>query len=263
MADNIQIRDAAGGTRQVATDEVTPGVHVQRTKTTFGVDGGATDVSTASPLPTADTPVKTAVDAVKTAVDTLRAQVSTPLTNTELRAAAVPVDTEFGPAAVPTDTDANNAQPTVDARQSVFNGTTWERRRGVQEAQLLAAAVRSATVVSPTVTNVNGRTLRLSLWITANAQSATMLFQFRTIPLGLGGAPHLTQFSIAAGLTGFFHIDIGPGLTQNLGGAQNNIVSSQGTAASINTTLGRTFAVALVAQGAGDFNASVVYSLGV
>lgn len=51
MADNLSV--AGGSSGPVATDEVA-GVHFQRVKVTWGVDGVATDVSTSNPLPISD-----------------------------------------------------------------------------------------------------------------------------------------------------------------------------------------------------------------
>jgi hypothetical protein len=48
MADNVAI--TAGSGTSIATDDIA-GVQYQRVKVTYGADGSATDVSTASPLP--------------------------------------------------------------------------------------------------------------------------------------------------------------------------------------------------------------------
>jgi hypothetical protein len=53
MADNTQLNAGAGGD-VIATDDI-GGVKFQRVKATFGVDGVATDVSSANPLPTKST----------------------------------------------------------------------------------------------------------------------------------------------------------------------------------------------------------------
>jgi hypothetical protein len=49
MADNVAITAGSGTT--IATDDVGGGVHVQRVKNTYGVDGTATDVSRTAPMP--------------------------------------------------------------------------------------------------------------------------------------------------------------------------------------------------------------------
>lgn len=126
MADNVSIKDASDATKPIATDEV-GGAHHQLMKVEFGVDGAATPVSSSNPLPVemesvplapgASTSEKqdailaglgdvyTALSAV---VSVLQATldvagsvsvtnfpatqpVSGPLTDTQLRAAAVPV----------------------------------------------------------------------------------------------------------------------------------------------------------------------------
>ena len=50
MADNVTVKDAAGTTVTIASDEVS-GAQIQRTKMTWGADGTASDVSAAAPLP--------------------------------------------------------------------------------------------------------------------------------------------------------------------------------------------------------------------
>ena len=50
MADNTSIKDAAGATVLIATDDVA-GVQVQRQKSAWGVDGAVVDTSASNPLP--------------------------------------------------------------------------------------------------------------------------------------------------------------------------------------------------------------------
>lgn len=56
--------------------------------------------------------------------------VSGPLTDTQLRATAVPVDTELPSAAALADGVANPTTPTVGAAGLVYNGSTWDRAEG-------------------------------------------------------------------------------------------------------------------------------------
>ena len=51
MADNTNIKDAAGATIPIATDDVGSGVQVQRIKPVHGVDGVGVDSSAANPFP--------------------------------------------------------------------------------------------------------------------------------------------------------------------------------------------------------------------
>lgn len=95
MADNINVTPGTGKT--VAADEV-GGVLYQRVKLAAGVDGAATDVSAAAPLPVEDAnsdALLAAAQAIETAVEgtlTVAGAVTTGgLTDTQLRASAVPV----------------------------------------------------------------------------------------------------------------------------------------------------------------------------
>jgi hypothetical protein len=83
MPDNISITGVASG-RTIATDDI-GGVHYQRTKTSIGADGSATDLAFGQGTMAASLPV--AIASNQTAVP-----VSGPATNTELRATPLPVD---------------------------------------------------------------------------------------------------------------------------------------------------------------------------
>jgi len=101
MADNISVTQGSGTT--MATDDVS-GVQYPRVKVSVGVDGAATDVSTSNPMPVeaASLPLPTGA-ATQTTLAALLAElelkadltqtqpVSGPLTDAQLRAAAVPV----------------------------------------------------------------------------------------------------------------------------------------------------------------------------
>ena len=102
MADNIAVTPGTGAT--IAADDI-GGVLVQRVKATWGVDGTATDVSAANPLPVAVGIVPVTGTFFQATQPVSLA--STPgLTDTQLRAAAVPVsgpltDTQIRAAALP------------------------------------------------------------------------------------------------------------------------------------------------------------------
>ena len=103
MADNIAVTPGTGVT--IAADDIA-GVLVQRVKPTWGVDGTATDVSTANPLPVA-VPGSVAVTGAFYQATQPVSLASTPgLTDTQLRATAVPVsgpvtDAQLRASAVP------------------------------------------------------------------------------------------------------------------------------------------------------------------
>ena len=119
MADNITVTPGTGTT--IATDDV-GGVHVQRVKATWGVDGTATDVSASNPLPVslASTPGLTDAQLRATPVP-----VSGPITDTQLRATAVPVS--------------------VSGTVTVSNPTA----AGLTDAQLRASAVPVSLATAP------------------------------------------------------------------------------------------------------------------
>ncbi len=84
MADNITVTPGTGAT--VATEDVA-GVQHQKVKVEFGADGAATMVSASNPLPV----VQTGTPALPTGAATAANQQNDALTNTQLRASAVPV----------------------------------------------------------------------------------------------------------------------------------------------------------------------------
>jgi hypothetical protein len=192
MADNTVLNTGTGGDT-ISTDDIA-GVKVQRVKVQHGADGSATDVSTASPLPVDQTnttvadggvlPAKgmqvggtdgsvfqvlstdnagrvnvnvngtvttsgpltdtqlraSAVPVSGPLTDTqLRASTvpvsgtvtaSGPLTDTQLRASAVPVDTELPAAAALADAASNPTVPATGAFGMLWNGATWDRAPG-------------------------------------------------------------------------------------------------------------------------------------
>lgn len=65
MADNIELAAGSGGST-LATDDIA-GVHYQRVKVTYGVDGSATDVSDTNPMPIDDAGGSITVDGTVTA----------------------------------------------------------------------------------------------------------------------------------------------------------------------------------------------------
>jgi hypothetical protein len=133
MADNVNVSEGSG--KVIRTDEV-GGVQVQVIKPAFGVDGAATLVSATDPLPVA---ISASVGVTGPLTDTqLRASAvpvsgtvtaSGPLTDTQLRATAVPVSD--GGATLSIDDGAGSitvdgnvtANPTVVAMTTVTNTT--------------------------------------------------------------------------------------------------------------------------------------------
>lgn len=77
MSDNIAVRNStASGAKSIATDDV-GGVQHQLIKIEYGVDGAATMVSAASPLPVTDLTAQGYVDGLEALVTTLNGYVDT------------------------------------------------------------------------------------------------------------------------------------------------------------------------------------------
>ena len=133
MADNFVTNPAAGGDTFAADDIA--GVKWQRVKLGQGVDGSATDVSSASPLP---------------------------------------VDTELPAAAALSDSTANPTAPMVGAAGMVYNGASFDRQRGNTEGTLLASAARTAFTQSAEQVNYNARGVNVWVYVTAKAASTTL-----------------------------------------------------------------------------------------
>jgi len=111
MADNFVVNAAAGG-NTFAADEIAAVKH-QRVKVQIGADGTATDVSTANPMPVNDAGGSLTVDGT--------VAVTGALTNTELRATAVPVsgpltDTQLRATAVPVSGTVTASGPLTDTQ---------------------------------------------------------------------------------------------------------------------------------------------------
>jgi hypothetical protein len=125
MADNIVI--SSGQT--TATDDV-GGVHVPRVKVQVGADGAAVDVR-----PPADSmPTDALVASGGLVYD--RASAAWKLASSASR-------------------DGETVANVAASAPLLFNGATADRQRGNTEGTLLALASRTATTVSPTITNYN------------------------------------------------------------------------------------------------------------
>lgn len=118
MADNVEL-DAGSGGATVAADDIA-GVHYQRVKINYGVDGSATDVSDTNPLPIDDAGGSLTVDGTVTAnlsatdnavLDDIAASLAGTLT-VDASGAAVPV------------TD-NGGSLTVDGTVAATQSGTW------------------------------------------------------------------------------------------------------------------------------------------
>jgi hypothetical protein len=169
MADNVAITPGTG--TSIATDDI-GGVQYQRVKVTFGADGTASDVSSGSPLPVSGTfwqttqpvsgtfwqatqPVSGTVSVSGSVAVTgtfwqstqpvsiaATVAVSGPLTDTQLRASAVPVSIASMPSTPVTGTFWQATQPvsgTVSVSGSVaVTGTFWQATQPVSIAATVA-----------------------------------------------------------------------------------------------------------------------------
>lgn len=131
----VQVSSAGGGGGGAVT--VADGADVAQ--------GATTDASSASTVVGLLKAIKAAITGPLT--------VTGPLTDTQLRAAAVPVDTELPAAAPLADTASNPTAPAVAAFGLLWNGTNWDRVPGdktngakVQSAQLPAALAASGAL---------------------------------------------------------------------------------------------------------------------
>jgi len=138
MADNVQVSTPAG-TVVVATDDVS-GVHYQIEKVAFGAADSATQVSAANPLPVVLTGTQAEVEIKNDSGNPVPVNGTVTITDgsgpvtvdgTVAVSGTVTVDSELPAAAALADGAANPTAPAVDARDSIFDGSTWNRRRGV------------------------------------------------------------------------------------------------------------------------------------
>ena len=128
MADNTLLNAGSGGDT-ISTDDLGGGVKVQRVKVQFGVDGSATDVAAAAPLP------------IQITDGTDNALVSA--------SGALSVDTELPAAAALSDSFANPTTAPVGAMGMVWNGTNWERFHSFNDTAILTSGL-NLTVLNAT-----------------------------------------------------------------------------------------------------------------
>jgi hypothetical protein len=87
------------------------------------------------------------------------------------------VDTELPAAAVLADGTANPTSPMVGANEQLFNGTTWDRKRGNLQGALLASAARTETQTGADQTNYNGRGIHVVLNVTAHSDTPSIVLK--------------------------------------------------------------------------------------
>lgn len=156
MADNVNITQGAGTV--ISTDDL-GGIQVQRVKVQFGVDGSASDVNSATPLP---------------------------------------VDTELPAASALGDAEANPTVPRAAAMGMDWNGATWDRRRALAnlEGTALTSTPRTTTAAGTSADLLNfvatglhvilnvtvGAALSLTLGVEAKDPASGTYYQLNANP---------------------------------------------------------------------------------
>jgi hypothetical protein len=159
MTDNTTLNAGSGGD-VIATDDIA-GVKFQRVKVTFGADGVATDVASGAPLP-----------------------VTGPLTDTQLRATAVPVSGTFWQATQPVSGPLTDTE--LRATAVPVSGTFF------QATQPISGTVSVSGSVSVTGTFFQA-TQPVSGTVTANAGTGTFAMSAVSLPLPSGAATSAKQ----------------------------------------------------------------------
>jgi hypothetical protein len=160
-----------------------------------------------------------------------------------------PVDTELPTAAALADATANPTAPLVGACMQIlnpvsgnwyrwsspaadgsattsfggvtnllFNGATWDRRRGNLDLTLLASAARTATTASPDQTNHNNRGVQAILNVTANASAGGIKLTVQGKDPVSGNYYDLTAAPTAVTTTGTFVYELCLGVGAASGG---------------------------------------------
>lgn len=119
-------------------------------------------------------------------------------------------DAQSNTVGVPKDTEGNSILPLVLPFR--FNGTNWDRDRNNIEKTLLASAARTTTTSSPVQTNYNGKTVVLTLNVTANPGGAETLELRLAYRVGVTSAT-IAKMAILAATNGVYHLIVGLGAT--------------------------------------------------
>lgn len=140
-----------------ATDDI-GGVHYPRTKISIGADGSAADVSSSNPMPVSITGAAAVTGTFWQATQPVSiagtVAVSGPLTDTQLRASAVPVSGTVGVSGsvAVTGTFFQATQPVSIASPVAVTGTFWQATQPVSAASLplptgAATSANQATLI--------------------------------------------------------------------------------------------------------------------
>jgi hypothetical protein len=172
----------------------------------------------------------------------------------------VTVDSELPAAAALADGTANPTTPLVASGLELFNGTTWDRARGVTEGTLLASAARTTTTNSSDQTNYNATGVVISVDFTAtpnNAETITVAIQAKD-PVSakyvtITAFTALTSSALGATPTTETYLySLYPGAAETAATAKHEVQA---------LALPRTWRVLLTHSASGSWTYSVGYSL--
>jgi hypothetical protein len=116
-----------------------------------------------------------------------------------------------------TDGDAGNTHWTTS--ELLFNGASYDHKRGNIELTLLASAARTSTTASADQTNYNGTRIQVILNVTANASVAGIQLQIQGKDPISGNYFYLTPAPSAVTGTGTFVYELCPGEPVGAAGA--------------------------------------------
>ena len=156
----------------------------------------------------------------------------------------------FANCVTPSDAMATQAALATQSQSALYNGSTWDRQRNINDIALLTSAARTVTTASSDQTNYNGRGVRVIISITANSSTIglTPAIQGKDSISGAYYQINANYSAIGAtGATGIFIYDIYPGL-----GSATGAITAE-----TNSILSRTWRVNIVAGDSG----SVTYSV--
>lgn len=136
--------------------------------------------------------------------------------------------------------------------QMLYNGATYDLQRNNTQGTLLASAARTATTISPTQTNHNGRGISVILDITAASGAGGLQIFVRGKDVN-GKAYNLNTGVTAIIATGLYVLEVYPGSTGTTGQIKE----------SVSHKLPRTFDVMIQHGDASSYTYAVNYEIGV
>lgn len=198
MVDNVSVTPGSGAI--VAADDIGSGVLVQRVKTTFGVDGTATDVSSSNPLPA------TVSGTVSASVNSILTNPTSTLTrpaNTTAYAVGdvISSNTTAGSVVVPSFAIANSAGAAIIPRLRLSSNVTTGWSAISLQVNLWTAA--------PTYTNGDNGAYAVATGAAGYLGSCQIsLNQFGDGAVGVGAISNGANIKLASGTSIFWDLQI-------------------------------------------------------